>query len=179
MSSIKQKILILLISGLDFSFAYGPKRQWKVLNDAAKAWREIDRKKLKDEMRQLYYSKYVSRKENSDGSTTITLTEKGKLRALTFCFDDIKIKNKIWDKKWRMVAFDIPEKLKLARNALRGKLKRIGFRELQKSVWVFPCDCKNEIEFIVEFFNLKKYVRFGVLETIDNEPYLKEIFKLN
>ena len=91
----------------------------------------------------------------------------------------MKIKGENWDGKWRLVVFDVPEKLKKGRNALREKLKKIGFYELQKSVFVFPYKCKDEVDFIVEFFNLRKYVRFGVLESIDNELDLKKVFDLN
>jgi len=90
----------------------------------------------------------------------------------------MKIERKKWDGKWRIVVFDIPEKKKGVRNALRRKLKELGFYELQKSVFVFPYECGNEIEFIVEFFELRPYVRTGVLEKIDNTTHLKRIFKL-
>jgi len=76
------------------------------------------------------------------------------------------------------VAFDIPEDYKRARDALRRKLQQLGFRELQKSVFVFPYECKDEIEFIVEFFAIRKYVRYGVLDLIDNDLQLRKTFRL-
>lgn len=88
------------------------------------------------------------------------------------------MKEKNGDGKWRLVVFDIPEKIREGRRALREKIRELGFHELQKSVWIFPYECKNEIDFIVEFFNLRKYVRFGILESIDNELHLKKIFNL-
>jgi len=178
MSPLKQKILLLLFSGLAFGFAYTPKRQWRILKGIAREWKRIDKEKLRNEIRKLYQSKLVEKKRNSDGSYTLLLTDKGKLKALTYHFQEMKIKKDNWDGKWRIVIFDIPEKLRQGRDALRDKLKNLGFYELQKSVFVFPYECKNEIEFIIEFFNLKKYVRFGVLELIDNEFHLKKIFKL-
>jgi len=45
---------------------------------------------------------------------------------------------KPWDKKWRLVVFDIPEKNRLARDALRKKLKELGFAPLQRSTWISP-----------------------------------------
>jgi DNA-binding transcriptional regulator PaaX len=92
---------------------------------------------------------------------------------------NLKTKKEKWDGKWRMVAFDIPERFKRGRDALRHKLKNIGFRELQKSVFVFPYDCQKEMSSLVELFGLKQYVRFGVLELLDNEDVLKKIFELN
>ena len=100
------------------------------------------------------------------------------MRALTYRFEEMRIEGRTWDGKWRLVVFDIPEKLRKGRDALRAKIKELGFYELQKSVFVFPYECRDEIDFIVEFFGLRKYVRYGVLEFIDNELHLKEIFDL-
>ena len=91
---------------------------------------------------------------------------------------EMKIKENLWDGKWRTVIFDIPEKLKSARNALRDKLKEVGFHELQKSVFVFPYECKDEIDFIIEFFNLRQYVRYGIFDFIDNDLHLRKTFNL-
>ena len=178
MSPIKQKILLLLLGGMAFGYSFIPGKQWKVLKEVSCEWKRINKEKLKKEIKILYRSKLIQRKENLDGSYTLTLSEKGKVKALTFYFQNMKIEGRNWDRKWRLVVFDIPEKLKKGRNALREKLKEMGFYELQKSVFVFPYECKDEIEFVIEFFELRKYVRFGILELIDNELHLKKIFEL-
>jgi len=179
MSTVKQKILLLLLSGIAFGYSYTPQRQWRILKGLAQEWRRINEKQLRIEINNLYKSKVIEKKENPDGSYAISLTEKGKLKALTYHFQKMKIETEKWDGKWRLVVFDIPEKIKKGRDALREKLKQLGFYELQKSVFVFPYKCKDEIDFIIEFFQLRKYVRFGVLESIDNELHLKKIFNLN
>jgi len=167
MSSTQQKILLLLLGGMAFGYSFTPQRQWRILKEVSKAWKEIDREKLQKEIRNLYRSKMVEKKENSNGSYTIILTEKGKLKTLTYYFQKMKIEGEKWDGKWRLVVFDVPEKKRRGRDALRDKIKELGFYELQK-----------EIDFIIEFFNLRRYVRFGVLESIDNELHLKKIFNL-
>jgi DNA-binding transcriptional regulator PaaX len=177
-SPLKQKILLLLLGGVAFGFTYNSRRQWKIIKEVSRVWKQIDRKKLYNEISNLYKSKFIEKKENSDGSITIKLSEKGKIRALTYHFQEMKINGGDWDKKWRIVVFDIPEKLRNGRDALREKLRELGFHELQKSVWVFPYECKNEIDFIIEFFDLRKYVRFGILESIDNNLHLRKIFNL-
>ena len=53
------------------------------------------------------------------------------------------------------------------------------FFEYQKSVFVQPYDCKNEIEYIIEFYNIRKYVRFIIADSLDNELHLINHFKLN
>ncbi|MBU2545250.1 hypothetical protein KKC65_02260 [Patescibacteria group bacterium] len=178
LSPTKQKILLLLSTGIDFGYAITPNRQWKVLKESSSLWRKINREKLKDEIRQLYQSMIIKKKENPDGSYTMILTEKGKLKALTYCFEDIKIQRGEWDEKWRMVIFDIPENKRAGRDIFRKKIKEIGFCELQKSVWVFPYECEDEVSFIIEYYDLRKYVRFCIVESIDNELHLRKKFKL-
>ena|SRR3989338_1246315 len=178
MKPLSQKILLILLSGLALSFAYTSRQYWRAVKIAGKEWKNINKKEVQDEIRKLYQSKLVKKKENLDGSITMVLTDKGKLKALTYKFDEMKIEKKDWDGKWRLLIFDIPEKIRQGRNSLREKIKQIGFYELQKSAFIFPYNCKDEIDFIIEFYRLRKYARFAVLESIDNEKHLKQIFSL-
>ena len=62
------------------------------------------------------------------------LTENGKRKALTYQIDEMKIKKaQKWDKKWRIVLFDIPEKKKKIREALRHHLKNLDFLNIKKA----------------------------------------------
>ena len=176
---LKQKILLLLFGGVALGCAYSPRRQMRIIKAVAREWQKINEKELTDEIRKLYRSRLVETKLNADGSQTFVLTEKGKLRALTYRFDEMTIEKKDWDGKWQIVIFDIPERLRRGRDTLREKLKELGFCELQKSVFVFPYQCEDEINFIIEYFDLRRYVRVGLLEKIDNDLHLKKIFKLS
>ncbi|OGZ76633.1 MAG: hypothetical protein A3G45_02515 [Candidatus Staskawiczbacteria bacterium RIFCSPLOWO2_12_FULL_37_15] len=178
MKPLGRKVLLLLLTGAALSIAYTPRQYWRTVKIAGKEWKKINKEELRHEIRQLYRSKLFKKTENKDGSITMILTDKGKLRALTYKFDEMKIEDKKWDGKWRVVGFDVPEKIRWGRDALRDKIKKLGFYEFQKSVFIYPYDCKNEIDFIIEFFGIRKYVRFGILEYIDNEKHFKKIFKL-
>lgn len=178
MGPIGQKILLLLGAGLALGFSYTPHQQGKVLKQLSREWGKINYQELRKNIRNLYKSHLIETKENSDGSYTYVLTNKGKLKALTFNFANMKIQAGDWDNKWRAVFFDIPEKFRKGRDALRQKLKELGFYELQKSVFVFPYECKDEVDFLIEFFNIRPFVRFAVLNPIDNDLHLKEIFRL-
>ncbi len=178
LSSTKQKILLILFSGLALGYTYLPNRQIKIIKGVAKIWKKIDERKLNQEIKALYHSKLVSLKEREDGTFEMILSEKGKLKVLNYHFAKMKINPPSWDKKWRLVISDIPEKLRKLRDALRERLKVLGFYELQKSVFVFPYECKNEIDFLIEFFQLRKYVRYAVIEFIDNDLHLRKIFNL-
>ena len=132
----KEKILLLLLSGLVMSLSKSPKGYYKILNDLPRQLKEVRRKRLHDIVREFYNDRIVDYKEDKDGFTRIVLTKEGQKKALKFKIDEIEIKVPAkWDGKWRIVIFDIPEKFKKAREALRRKLKDLGFLELQKSVF--------------------------------------------
>jgi len=177
LSDRKKEILMLIMGGLALSLNYLPGKRSRVLNEIKKEWKEIEKKRLSADIRELYRSKLISAKPNPDGTLTLVLTDKGKQRLLKYDFEKMRIPRQRWDGKWRIVIFDIPEKQREARDSLRDKLKNLGFHELQRSVFVYPLDCGNEMEFIIEFFNIRKFVRYGTLDSIDNELHLKRIFE--
>lgn len=63
-----------------------------------------------------------------------------------------------WDGRWRVVVFDIPEKKKEIRNYFRHKIVEFGFIQAQKSVYVFPYECEQEILGLVERLGIQKNV---------------------
>ena len=150
---------------------------FKIIDTIKKEWSDIKKEKLLSDIRELYKSKLISMRENDDGTMTVILNDKGKERALRYSLEKMKIPDQIWDGGWRIVVFDIPESRRNARDALRCLLKKMNFYELQKSVFIHPFDCKNEIDFLIEFFQLNKHVRYGVLRSIDNELHLRNIFR--
>ena len=180
LSPTTQKILLLLATGVLLGFSGSPRGYFKILEAVAKDWKAINQEELKRAIRRLYKSKMVSMIENSDGSETmIVLTSKGKEKILTFDLDKMVIKPmKKWDHKWRVVLFAVPEKFRKGRDALRTALKKMGFYEYQKSVFAHPFECQNEIDFVVEYFQLKPWVRVMVAESLDNALHLKKHFKL-
>lgn len=179
LGGVQKKALILLLGGVGLSLARSPKQYFRVIESVSDEWRKINQQTLKKAIKSLYRSKLVIEKDNADGSTTIVLTDKGKEKALTFNIESMSIPvPKKWDKKWRMVLFDIPEKRKAVRNALRETLRRLGFYEFQKSVFVYPYECKNEIDYVIEFFRVRPYVRTVATQELDNELHLKKVFEL-
>ena len=179
MNNTREKILLLLLGGITLSLCYTQYQQEKVVKAISREWKKIKPKELREGVSYLYRLGFVGKEEKEKGISRIFPTKKAKLRFLEIKLDNIKNKKVKWDKKWRMVAFDVPEKYKLGRDALRRKLKKIGFCELQKSVLVTPYECKKEISELVKFFKMEKYVRFGILEYVDNEAKLGKFFKLH
>jgi DNA-binding transcriptional regulator PaaX len=116
-----------------------------------------------------------------DGEQVVEITEKGEKRVLKYKFDEMKIERpKKWDRCWHIVSFDIPEKHKRGRDALTRKLKEIELYPLQKSVFICPFECRDEIDFIGEIFNIRKFIHYFMAKEIDvdDEEYLRKYFNL-
>ena len=110
----------------------------------------------------------------------LTLSENGRKKVLQFNVDRMAIrKPRRWDGYWRIVLFDIPEKRRLGREALRSKLKQLGFHQLQKSCFIHPFECKSEIDFVSELFEVSPYVNFVVAKEIEGQPLLQKVFGLS
>lgn len=173
-----QKILLLLGAGLALGLSASPARYFKIIETTGKAWNNIEKRALHRAIKNLYQSKLISIEEK-DEISILTLNEKGKEKILKYKLNEMKIpKMEKWDKKWRIVVFDIPEPKKKIRDILRFHLKKLEFFEFQKSIFIHPFDCKNEMEFLIEFYNIRSYVRFIIAEDIDNQLHLKKHFGL-
>lgn len=136
-------------------------------NDKIKFSREIYRLK-----RAGIIKKYVDEK-----GTFLEITTKGKELAKKYLIDQIKITlSGKWDKKWRLVIFDIPNDKNRERDLLRDKLECLGFFKLQESVYVFPFECNQEIELLKGMYLLGHYVQYIVADRIETEINLMEKF---
>lgn len=130
-------------------------------------------------LKRLRRQKYVSIQERSDGSVTVTITKHGMVRALTYELETLNIqKPKTWDGRWRVVIFDVPEKYKELRDTFRMRLGQLGLCQLQKSVYVSPYPCFNEIEFLRELYGIAVTVRYLTVEKIEDDESLRVHFTL-
>lgn len=75
----------------------------------------------------------------------------------------LTISRKQWDGIWRVVLFDVPEKRRHVRDAIRRLLLHMGFFPLQKSALATPVPCKNVIEDIATLFEAEHAIVY--LET--------------
>ena len=173
----QKKILLLLAGGAGLMVSGSPKSYFGVIKSVSNEWEKINEQSLKRAIKTLYQSRLVEERENENGSVTLVLSEKGKKKILTYNIDDISIKKpEKWDGKWRMVLFDIPNSRKKEREVLRSSLKNLGFLAYQKSVFVLPYECRNEVDFIIEFYNLRRYVRFMEVNAFDDDLAFKSHF---
>lgn len=115
-----------------------------------------------------------------DTNKFFVLTDKGQReykKILTRLLYEQK-KEEEWDKKWRILIFDIPEKYKKHREFLRRELVDYDFFPLQKSVWVSPYRAAEELKQILEDHGLDRWVRLMVVDVLFDDIALRKKFKL-
>lgn len=174
-----RKMLMLLTAGITLGFTGTPSRYGRILKTAHKEWKRINRKELSRTIRKLYESRLIHYASHKDGSTEIVLTKEGREVVLRYKLNELRIPAPAtWDKKWRVIIFDVPEHLKHMRDSLRKQLQKLGCFTLQRSVFVHPYECRNEIDFVIELLGARRYVRFIEATSIDNELHLKKRFRL-
>lgn len=83
-----------------------------------------------------------------------------------------------WDGGWRIIFFDIPEKQRKTRDYLRKTIKRIGFKELQRSIWIYPGQVPMFLRHILSRDGVKEYVRFIITEQVDDDKDLRRMFNI-
>ncbi|MDO8590903.1 MAG: hypothetical protein Q7R65_02905 [bacterium] len=109
----------------------------------------------------------------------LRLTKKGEAKLRQLELHDYKFKKpKRWDKKWRLLIFDIQEERRLLRDKVRRTLRTIGFERLQDSVWIYPYDCEDLITLLKADFQIGKDVLYIIADKIENDGWLKERFDL-
>lgn len=89
----------------------------------------------------IYHSRrtgYIE-KITKEGKPYLRLTPKGSDKVKRD-FSLFAWQKRKWDRKWRIVVFDIAEANKKIRDNLRAKLRELGFGMLQESVWINPYD---------------------------------------
>ncbi|HAS84668.1 MAG TPA: hypothetical protein DCS23_01140 [Candidatus Yonathbacteria bacterium] len=136
-----------------------------------------DRARIKSSVMRLERAGFVKRKDGKGG--VFMLTENGREKAMHYALAQMKIvEQKKWDKKWRLVMFDVPEKKAQARRAINLALKRLGCAQYQKSVFITPFPCEKEIDFIGECFGVRDYIRIITANEVEKSDLLKKTFNI-
>ncbi len=146
--------------------------------------RSISRKRYQEIWRAFHYlrkSHLFEFVEEKDGYVLYRPSLLGMKKIRKLVYDELALlKPKRWDRLWRLVIFDIPKNLHKIRDALRRKLKEMDFYQCQKSVWIHPLPCLEEIEFVKEVLGLKPFVKiFLVKEMTDGKSlyHFKDLLK--
>ena len=129
---------------------------------------EGDPRRISNNIRSLERNGYVKidRKTNS-----VKLTNKGQIKLIE------KSTNNVTDGKWRMLSYDIPEDSKNRREQFCRSIRRVGFKQVQRSLWACPFVRADEIDLITRELGLTKYVAYLLVEKTDILKHLETLFK--
>lgn len=142
-----------------------------------KYMKSVDKRNARKTLAYLKYRKLVQVKEK-DGKLHYKLTDVGVKRYKKLQLEELAISiPKKWDHKWRFVMFDIPVGRREQRDELLNRLKQLNFTMLQKSVWVHPFNCEEQVGVILDALALDKYVSFMVVERGNFTEQLTSHFK--
>lgn len=161
----KDVLKIIGIGGIIVSSVLFPGLPY-TLTQIVKPWKNANRSNLGQIIKRLERQDLISIKGNNN-QTKILITEKGKQRLLQYNYENLELKDKKMDGKWKVVIFDIPENKKRNRDAFRKKLIELGFIRLQDSVFASPYNCKNEIDFLCHFLLISDFVTLFVVDKVD------------
>lgn len=95
------------------------------------------RKGLLRQMQRLEAEAFLERQPGGRADRVYRLTPKGRLAALGGKDPDERW-NRLWDGRWRLLMFDLPESPQAPRSRLRKVLRERGLGCLQGSVWLSP-----------------------------------------
>lgn len=102
-------------------------------------------------------------------SVTFSLTPAGAHRLQQIMVDELEIpKPTKWDKRWRLISFDIPVKYSRQRLLLTKHLQGLGLAMLQRSLWVHPFPCFEQVQQLAGHYNVLRYCAFMEVSRVDS-----------
>ncbi len=117
--------------------------------------------------------------EKTNKGTFVRLTSKGKSLVEKIEEKELKInKPKRWDKKWRVIIFDIKENRRKTRDQFRRQLQNLDFIQIQRSVWVHPYPCDSLVKMLKADLSVGKDILYMTVESLENDGWLRREFGL-
>lgn len=139
-------------------------------------WKRFNIPYLKRSLRRLEKQKLVEIGEEN-GIQVVKITKQGKKKLIKMALDELAVeKPKIWDGRWRLVSFDLPERLANTRKVLVEYLKAWGFYQLHESVYLHAYPCFKQVEFLRDYLRVGEYVRIMTAIQIEDDKLFRDFF---
>jgi hypothetical protein len=189
LKNISQVTLAVAAVGGALAVAAVAPNVFKVLDQVAwanKTYNSWNRKR-RDQARKIARSFYYLKKQGfieltpAGDSFTVKLTRKGKKKIQQFKWQTLYVKKPAsWNGRWWMVLADIPsDEYRIQANYFHQKLIQMEFYPMQRTVWVYPFDPREEINFVSTHFLLANFVTAVEVTQMDpeDEKKLTHFFK--
>ena len=174
--------ILSTIGNASIAFSSHPSRNslsvYRALRDL-KALRAASDRQLRTISKYIVDKKYIRIERTADGTSAISVSEAGKTVVNRAALMALRPKpQKIWDRMWRLVLFDVPTHSKQSRDRFAGMLKALGFVHYQKSVFICPHPCEEELEAVAEYLGMTDYIDIVLANKITREKEYRTEFKL-
>lgn len=83
--------------------------------------------------------------------------------------------NQPWDRRWRLVIFDIPESKRKLRDQFRNFLRQLGFGQLKSSVWLSPWNKGEKVKPYIKRHHLGDIVTQFTTEPSEDSYYCVQL----
>lgn len=164
--------ILLLLSDQPLTFAS--------IRDTLEAFGYDNRKVIWATLERLVQKGLLNKSKNRE-TTVFSITKAGK-NALPKEPTFIPTPDRAWDRKWRIVVFDIPEKMRQVRNKFTMALREKGYARFQNSVYLTVHDNLDEVEKLAKELNIENQILTLTAEQInirDQQNFAKKIWNLD
>lgn len=127
----------------------------------------VTKKQISDLFYNLKREKYI---EEVGKDKSIVLTDKAKIKII-----EKMVQKKKKDNQLRLLSFDIPERNHVQRDYFRRAIKRIGFRQIQQSLWAIDRDVSEVVEIAIKYYKVGDYVAYIVAEKTNIDVMVNNI----
>ncbi|MBI2327332.1 hypothetical protein HYU92_03330 [Candidatus Curtissbacteria bacterium] len=140
-------------------------------------WEKFNLWRLRQLIKRMQESKYVEIVEEKD-VPVVKITERGKIKLLKYNIEEMKLDENHWDGKWRLIIYDVSSKKKLQSELFRKAIRKLNLLKLQKSVYLTPFKCENEIEYLRQMFGVGRETLILKVGQLENEQAYRRYFGL-
>lgn len=144
-------------------------------NKRQKEWEKFNLWRLRQVIKRMQNSKLVEVKEEK-GIQIFKITHKGKQKLLRYKIDEMALDESSWDGKWRLIIYDVQTAKRANSEMLRTMLNKLRFLKLQKSVYLTPFKCEDEIEYLRLLFEIGNEVQILKVGSLENEAAYRRYF---
>ncbi len=113
---------------------------------------------------------YIEIEKSLNGNDSVVFTNKARLAIVDRLAARIPSST-----KYCLVSFDIPERLKNRRNRFRRTIKRMGFRQIQKSLWVSDRMLGNLVDLASVEYEVEDYVVYFVSSDTNINNHIEQL----
>lgn len=126
-------------------------------------------KQMSNQFYELKRRGYIEETE-LEGERAIRLTDKAKLKIV-----EKIVARQPSDRRLRYVSFDIPERLHYQRDLFRRTIKRIGFHQIQQSLWAIDKNVGKLVEIAAKEYKVEDYIAYIVSEGSNIDVHARRI----